>query len=305
MRTLIRNLVAFGIGMLVVAAVYHNRALFLPAAPCTQPIQYSIGTFDTRFGLSKTAFLNDVAAAAKIWDSPLHRTLFEYSDSGSLKINLIYDYRQSATSQMQTINGVISGDKATYDKLKATYDAQVLSFNQQKASLDSAIAAHDSALTAYNQQVDYWNSKGGAPKNEYATLQNERQQLNAEANAINQREATLNGLAETVNSTANQLNQLAKKLNLNVANYNSIGASTGEEFDEGLYISDSSGQRIDIYQFENNDKLVRVLAHELGHALGLDHVDDPKAIMYRLNQASTETPTAADIDELKTVCHID
>ena len=73
------------------------------SAPCEQSIMYTIGTFDGRFGLSRQTFLSVIKEAETIWEKPVGKDLFAYADDGSLKINLIYDYRQQATSKLKSL----------------------------------------------------------------------------------------------------------------------------------------------------------------------------------------------------------
>lgn len=114
----------------------------------------------------------------------------------------------------------------------------------------------------------------------------------------------LNQKINRLNQMANGLNQFAQKINYKVDNYNDIGDSLGEEFEEGLYYSDKDGKGIDIYQFNGKNSLVRLLTHELGHALSLDHSEDPNAVMYRLNNSESLTLSDSDVLMLKTHCGV-
>ena len=78
-----------------IAFIYHNKdswaELISPTKPCNKPISYSIGAFDTRFGISKEDFIKDIDQASSVWEKVEGKPLFVYSDKGTLKIDLVYD----------------------------------------------------------------------------------------------------------------------------------------------------------------------------------------------------------------------
>ena len=116
---------------------------------------------------------------------------------------------------------------------------------------------------------------------------------------------SLSDMVSEINALVDELNRVAKLLNLKVDTYNKIGASRGETFTGGLYKSDERGRSIDIYEFSSHDKLVRILAHEFGHALGLDHIDDSEAIMYTLNQGGKGALSKSDLAILRELCNLE
>jgi len=272
-------------------------------SPCDKPIEYSIGDFDKRFGLSQADFSKAIDQAAQIWQTPVNKKLFAYAESGALKINLIYDARQAATDKLKKLGFNIHNDQASYDSLKNKYDAFDKIYQAQKNELDNIIKYYEEQKANYEDEVKAASKRGVNPE-EYAILEQERKDLNNLAESIKQKQEVLNKTADDINAMASVINRLIRELNLSVGDYNTIGASASGEFQEGQYVRDENGERINIYQFDNQELLARVLAHELGHALRIDHLDNSKAVMYRLNESGNEKITADDIAALRAVCQI-
>lgn len=272
--------------------------------PCKRVIAYSLGDFDTRFGISKEVFLGALSDAEEIWEKPLGKDLFRYEEDGYLKVNLIYDTRQETTQTLKNMGVAVENTKDSYNSLKAKYDNVLANYGQDKADFEKRLAVFEARKKVYESEVAAANKKGGASRETYDRLNEEKEYLNQEISALNSLQRSLNNKVEDVNALAKALNQLAVSLNIDVKKYNTVGRTLGGEFEEGTYTSDTSGQRIDVYQFDNRTKLVRVLAHEFGHALGLDHIEDSKAIMYRLNNGVNEKLTAGDLELVKSHCGI-
>lgn len=272
--------------------------------PCDKPIEYSVGNFDQRFGLKREDLLRAISQAEQIWEKSINKELFGYADAGVLKINLIYDSRQEATDKLKELGFTIHSDQATYEFLKSKYSSLKESYDRQKNELDNMVNYYNQQKADYEDEIKAANKRGGVNPEEYAILEQERKDLNILAEAIKNKQISINKIIDDINAMVNVINRLIRELNLNVNNYNNIGASSAGEFQEGQYVKDQSGERIDIFQFDDYDSLVRVLAHELGHAIGIEHLDNPEAIMYRLNEKGKEKITADDVEALKAVCQI-
>ena len=236
--------------------------------PCKAPVAYSVGAYDIRFGISKAELLSAAKEAAAVWNTAAGKELFVYRSEGGMPINLVYDNRQATTQKTNQI-------KATIDQGTDTADAVREQYSTAKAQYDQARAAYEAARASASTQADY------------RTLEDQRLRVNALAGQVNSLGARYNALAQDINARVDTVNQNARG-----------------EFEEGQYIRDAFSQKIDIFEYSSRRELVRVLAHELGHSLGLDHNSNKNSIMYASNTSENMDPTVEDLLALKASCRL-
>ena len=286
------------LGMLALVTVIFLRTTKV----CDDPISYRIGQVDERFGITREEFAVAVNMAAAMWSKPLAREIFREDAKGAIEVNLVYDYRQEATDKLKKLNYNIDKTKTSYEDLKSSFQNLKSEYEQKKTILEGKFNSYDSRINTFNKDVEYWNRRGGVPDNIRRRLEKEKDELGSLRTDLQNKQDDLKRLAETINSMVIVINEIATNINLDLVNYQNTGETLGSEFCEGFYEYKNGKQSITIYQFDNDCRLVRVLAHEFGHALRLNHSADPKAVMYRLIQSDTIELSPDDIAAVKARC---
>ena len=206
--------------------------------PCKNPIDYTLGTFDAKCGISEKYFLSALADAEAIWEKPFGRELFVYKDGAKdgniLKVNLVYDYRQDATEKLEDIGISVENNKASYENLKSKLTALKAEYEKAKSSFNARVKTFNERQDAYEADVKYWNDRGGASKAEYEKLERERSALKAESEKLKAEQNRINEMVEEINAMVVVLNRLIATLNLSVEKYNTTNETRGEAFEEGV-----------------------------------------------------------------------
>lgn len=297
-------IVTVSAGFLVFKKAHPELRNYIPTAkPCSIPLKYSIGNIDPQFEISQGQLKKIISEAAGVWDKASGLDLFQYDPNATLKVQMVYDERQQETNAAESLEASLKALNTTKVTLDKQYDGLVTKYKQKLGAFKAGIADYEKKLQSYNKNVDYWNSRGGAPADEYNQLKKDKQALDEKLSSLKKQQSDLNGLSGQINSLAAQENKIVSNYNKAVKTFqNEYGSA--QEFEKGIF---DSGQGIIIYQFKEEDDLRLTLVHELGHALGMDHVENPKSIMYYLmgeQDLNNPTLTAEDMAELKSVCQL-
>jgi len=246
-----------------------------PQSLCDSPVGYKLGIVDTKFKLSESEVLAAIKDATELWSNEYQKPIFFFDPNAELTIDFVYDERAALNTQ-------IAAKKSNLDEKNSVLKENISGYERD-------LSLFQSKLSAYNKLIEEKNSQGGVSMETYIELNNQRKALESESDALNARATDLNLATHNFNSQVQNLNNDVSEFNDQIA----------LKPEEGVY--DYSKNNITIFFANDKSELIHTLAHEFGHVLGINHVDNPEAIMYSYSSPSKKL-TSPDIAGLNQVC---
>ena len=253
----------------------HNSVVDRLSHPLDTRLRYRIGDVDPRFNLSQDQIKTLSQQAADIWHLGTMKSLFVYDPNAQLSINLIYDERQAESSArkqeiriLENTQQYTQNEKQRVQQIQSELDLANRELEIQKTN-------HQTKVDQYNQLINMINqSQQNLSPYQRQQLEQQKEQLTIDQSQLKQQLDAYNQKVNDLNRQVDQLNSINQQFNQSVDQFNT--RFQPRQFDKGVF----DGKSIKIYEFESHDDLRVTIAHELGHALGLKHNTDPKALMY-------------------------
>ncbi len=254
--------------------------------PCLEPLRWRVGPVDPGFDISREEVRRTVEAAAAVWESATGRRFFEHDATDGWPVELVYDRRQATADEDRDRRRRLDMLDVEIERRQRTHRRRRREYRRARADHERRMAEIGEAIRSHNETVERWNARGGAPASVL-------RRLRERAAEIERRRARADRLADSLEARRRRLESEAERIQQAIAEFDALarehqrapsGRVRSGSFEETVITRGGRRSRTDrkvtIYQFDGRGELLRVLAHELGHALGLAHVAEPGAIMH-------------------------
>lgn len=257
-----------------------------PLAASRPEIVWHIGSIDPRFGLGRSQVDKQVRRAIQLWESAAGRRLFRFEEGHGMPIHLVFDGRQARVQQRQAAGRRLNELSAEVARRKGQHQSAFAAYSDAEREWRQQTNDHNTALSAYNDRVNTLNSNGGVSDAVRGELDAERSRLEAEGADLRAQFAQVQSLLDRSNSLVDLSNEAVIQYNRAASDYNARFGG-GEQKVVGECFHRGEALKVCVYAFESQDELAVVLAHELGHALGVRHVKRQNAIMSEVEKSGS------------------
>ena len=247
--------------------------------PCQEPLVYKIGSIDTRFGITEEEVETAMRQAVALWSDELSRPVAIHSEEGDVEVIFEYDERQQLVDGELRFRERIESEQTRLDQFHQEYERERRAFEERSREYTQLANETMREIEELNRWVQQRSPAGGLTGQDAARFEQRKQEIDQKQQQVERERQVLENMAERLNNSADRLNRMTAENNRLVDEYNEE-YSGEKKFTKATYQNLPDGGAITVNTYLSKSELVLILAHELGHAFGLDHIPDPKAVMH-------------------------